>query len=83
MSLYRHVSKEDLLNLMTDTAWGDSPEPLADGENWRSGCPGGRGRCAPAPAPPWAVRIPINSLPILPHAVAWFGTPWPAWPVPA
>src|SRR5271154_2120266 len=30
MSLYRHVSaKEELLTLMVDAAWGDSPDPLA------------------------------------------------------
>src|SRR5579871_2501240 len=30
MSLYRHVSaKEELLRLMVDAAWGDSPGPLA------------------------------------------------------
>src|SRR6202046_2090148 len=38
MSLYRHVSaKEELLRLMVDAAWGDSPGPLAPGENWRPG----------------------------------------------
>jgi AcrR family transcriptional regulator len=38
MSLYRHVSsKEELLRLMVDAAWGDSPGPLAAGEDWRDG----------------------------------------------
>src|SRR6201994_3058517 len=38
MSLYRHVSsKEELIKLMVDTAWGDSPGPLAGGEDWRDG----------------------------------------------
>ena len=38
MSLYRHVSsKEELLRLMVDAAWGDSPGPLAAGESWRDG----------------------------------------------
>src|SRR5215831_13321951 len=33
MSLYRHVSaKEELLRLMVDATWGDSPGPLAPGE---------------------------------------------------
>jgi len=74
MSLYRHVSaKEELLDLMVDAALGDSPDPLADGEGWRSGL----SRWAWAMRAsirrhPWAIRIPLDSLPILPHAVAWF-----------
>jgi len=74
MSLYRHVSaKEELLNLMVDAAWGDAPDPLADGESWRSGL----SRWAWAMRAsirrrPWAIRIPLDSLPILPRAVAWF-----------
>ena len=74
MSLYRHVSaKEELLNLMVDAALGDSPDPLADGEGWRSGL----SRWAWAMRAsirrhPWAIRIPLNSLPIMPCAVAWF-----------
>ncbi len=74
MSLYRHVSaKEELLNLMVDAAWGDSPDPLAAGEGWRSGL----SRWAWAfraslRRHPWAVRLPLNSLPVMPRAVAWF-----------
>jgi AcrR family transcriptional regulator len=74
MSLYRHVSaKEGLLTLMVDAAWGESPDPLADGEGWRSGL----SRWAWAMRAsirrhPWAIRIPLDSLPILPRAVAWF-----------
>jgi AcrR family transcriptional regulator len=74
MSLYRHVSaKEELLTLMVDAAWGDSPDPLADGEGWRSGL----SRWAWAMRAsirrhPWAIRIPLDGLPIMPHAVAWF-----------
>ena len=38
MSLYRHVSaKEELLRLMVDAAWDDSPGSLLSGENWRAG----------------------------------------------
>jgi AcrR family transcriptional regulator len=74
MSLYRHVSaKEELLELMVDAAWGDSPGPLAPGEDWR----GGLSRWAwalraGARRHPWVVRIPISGLPIMPREVAWF-----------
>src|SRR5260370_42469779 len=38
MSLYRHVSaKDELLRLMVDAAWGDSPGPPPPGERWRAG----------------------------------------------
>jgi AcrR family transcriptional regulator len=74
MSLYRHVSaKEELLTLMVDAAWGDSPAPRAPGEGWRDGL----SRWAWAMRAgirqhPWVVRVPLNSLPIMPHEVAWF-----------
>ena len=74
MSLYRHVSaKEELLGLMVDTAWGDSPGPLAPGEGWRSGLSRWAWALrAGARRHPWAVRIPISGLPIMPREVAWF-----------
>ena len=74
MSLYRHVSsKEELLRLMVDAAWGDSPGPLAPGESWRDGL--SRWAWAMrfwAHRHPWVVRIPISGLPILPREIAWF-----------
>src|SRR5580698_4774386 len=74
MSLYRHVSaKEELLTLMVDAAWGDSPDPLADGEGWRSGlCRWAWAMRASIKRHPWAIRIPLDGLPIMPHAVTWF-----------
>jgi AcrR family transcriptional regulator len=74
MSLYRHVSaKEELLRLMVDAAWGDSPGPLAPGENWRAGLSRWAWALrAGARRHPWVVRIPISGLPILPREIAWF-----------
>src|ERR1700683_805489 len=74
MSLYRHVSsKEELLTLMVDAAWGDSPPLRAPDEGWRAGL----SRWAwtmrtQIRRHPWAVRIPLHSLPIMPREVAWF-----------
>ena len=74
MSLYRHVSaKEELLRLMVDAAWGDSPGPPTPGEGWRAGL--SRWAWAlrdSAKRHPWVVRIPLNSLPIMPREVDWF-----------
>src|SRR6201996_9033153 len=74
MSLYRHVSsKEELLRLMVDAAWGDSPGPLAGGEDWRDGLARWAWSMrANARAHPWVVRIPISGLPIMPREIAWF-----------
>ena len=74
MSLYRHVSgKEQLLELMGDAAWGTPPPPPAPGQSWREGL----SRWAwtmrgAATRHPWAARLPITSLPVLPNQVAWF-----------
>jgi AcrR family transcriptional regulator len=74
MSLYRHVSaKEELLKLMVDAAWGDSPGALAPGVSWRTGLTRWAWAMrASTRRHPWAVRIPINGLPVMPHGVAWF-----------
>ena len=74
MSLYRHVaSKEELIRLMVDAAWGDSPGPLSSGENWRAGL--SRWAWAMRAAlrrHAWAAHIPITGLPIMPREIAWF-----------
>ena len=74
MSLYRHVSgKEELLDLMVDAAWGDPPGAPAAGEDWRTGLARWAWALrARARRHPWAVRIPLNGLPVMPHEVAWF-----------
>ena len=74
MSLYRHLStKEELLTLMVDAAWGDPPSPAAPGEGWRAGLSRWAWAMrASARRHPWVVRIPLNGLPIMPHEVAWF-----------
>src|SRR5580704_13936142 len=74
MSLYRHVaSKEELIKLMLDAAWGDSPGPLLADEGWRDGL--SRWAWAMRAAlrrHPWAAHLPISGLPIMPHEIAWF-----------
>jgi AcrR family transcriptional regulator len=84
MSLYRHVAgKDELRTLMVDAAWGAPPDgalsdgALSDGagagEGWRAGL--ARWAWAlrtGARRHPWVVRIPLNSLPILPNEVGWF-----------
>jgi len=74
MSLYRHVSsKDELVRLMVDAAWGDSPGPALAGEDWRAGLSRWAwGFRAALRRHPWAGRIPISGLPIMPREIAWF-----------
>ena len=76
MSLYRHVSsKEELLTLMVDAAWGPGPDAPGPGlgEGWRAGLSRWAWALrAGARRHPWVVRIPLNGLPIMPNEVAWF-----------
>jgi hypothetical protein len=84
MSLYRHVSaKEELLRLMVDAAWGDSPGLPAPGEGWRAGLSRWAWALrAGAKRHPWVVRIPLNSLPIMPARSPGSSTRWPACGTP-
>src|SRR5580698_2570438 len=74
MSLYRHVaSKDQLIDLMVDAAWGTMSSAATAGEGWRAGL----SRYAwemrqAARRHPWVVRVPLRSLPIMPNEVAWF-----------
>jgi len=74
MSLYRHVaSKDELIDLMVDAAWGVMSTAVPADEDWRAGLT----RCAwemrrAAQRHPWAVRVPLRSLPVLPNQIAWF-----------
>ncbi len=74
MSLYRHVSsKEELVRLMVDAAWGDSPGPALSEEGWRAGLSRWAwGFRAALQRHPWAGRLPISGLPIMPREIAWF-----------
>lgn len=73
MSLYRHIgSKDELMDLMGDAAFGPPPESLGAVGEWR---PALR-RWAEAQLVvhrrhPWLIQLPISGPPRGPHAVAW------------
>lgn len=73
MALYRYVaSKDELLTLMVDAAYGPPPEVLP-GEGWREGL----SRWAWAERAvlqrhPWILVVPIGGPPITPNGVGWF-----------
>jgi AcrR family transcriptional regulator len=72
MSLYRHVaSKDDLLELMTDTAWGPPPDSASG--TWRDKLAAwARAMRGSMYRHPWALRVPVSGLPVYPNNVAWF-----------
>ena len=74
MSLYRYVSsKDELLVLMEDTAYGMPPEgPAPEEEGWRAALAHwARSHRAVLYRNLWMLRIPISTPPITPHSVAW------------
>ncbi|HVN12872.1 MAG TPA: TetR/AcrR family transcriptional regulator [Kineosporiaceae bacterium] len=73
MGLYRYVaSKDDLVLLMVDAAWGPPPAQRRQGETWRQGLERWawtqRERLN---AHPWVLAIPISALPSTPNEVGW------------
>jgi AcrR family transcriptional regulator len=80
MSLYRYVNaKDELVKLMIDAAWGPppaSPSPFtaaARGAGWRAALSAWAwGMRTAFRRHPWAARVPISGLPVMPNEVAWF-----------
>jgi AcrR family transcriptional regulator len=73
MSLYRYVNaKDELVKLMIDKAWGPPPEDAPD-DGWRAGMSRWAwGMRTALQRHPWAARVPISGLPVMPNEVAWF-----------
>lgn len=73
MSLYRYVpSKDDLLELMFDSAVGQPPSDLVSGGRWRTGlAEWARLQKEFHRSRPWAVELPISGPPMGPNNLAW------------
>lgn len=73
MSLYRHIgSKDELIALMSDAAFGPTPESGPGDEPWRPALGRwARDQFAVFERHPWLVQIPISGPPRGPHAVGW------------
>ncbi|GAB4584294.1 TetR/AcrR family transcriptional regulator [Nocardia sp. IFM 10818] len=73
MSLYRHIgSKDELVDLMADAAFGSPPEPAAADPEWRAALR----EWALAVSTvyrhhPWLAHLPISGPPRGPNAIAW------------
>lgn len=74
MSLYRYVgSKDELLDLMVDEAFGPPPPTPDPGQGWRNGLSTWAWAArASYYRNAWSLHIPIRGMPITPNQVAWF-----------
>jgi AcrR family transcriptional regulator len=73
MSLYRYVaSKDDLLTLMSDAAYGEPPDDLGHTDDWRFELTRWAERTLERyRAHPWVCDIPIYTAPAVPRQLAW------------
>ncbi|MEZ0094620.1 TetR/AcrR family transcriptional regulator [Streptacidiphilus sp. EB129] len=73
MSLYRYVStKDDLLTLMLDTAYGQPDPPPAEPGGWRAELAHwASGQRIALYANPWALHIPLSGPPATPNQIVW------------
>ncbi|HEX6352601.1 TetR/AcrR family transcriptional regulator [Actinophytocola sp.] len=72
-ALYRYVSsKDELLVLVADTAWGPPPDSVAEATSWRDAAAVwtraviGRYR-----ERPWLLDIPVHGAPVTPNLLRW------------
>ncbi|MEW2385238.1 TetR/AcrR family transcriptional regulator C-terminal domain-containing protein [Micromonospora sp. NPDC047707] len=73
MSLYRYVStKNDLVDLMVDAAYGEPPSPRGSDEGWRPALARwAEANVAAIRRRPWLRHVPISGPPIRPNQVHW------------
>ncbi|WP_141576716.1 TetR/AcrR family transcriptional regulator [Actinomadura sp. WMMA1423] len=73
MALYRYVgSKDELLILMTDSAYGPPPPAAEPREGWRAALSAwARALMDALRAHPWVLRVPVDGYPAAPNQLAW------------
>ncbi len=73
MSLYRYVdSKDELLAVVLDEAYGPCPHDVGTGSTWRARVDSwARSIAAGLAARPWIVDIPLSAPPATPNVLGW------------
>lgn len=73
MSLYRYVdTKDDLLQVMLDVAYGPAPAPPGPGGSWREEATAwAHALLECCLRHPWVVEVRMSSPPLTPNSVAW------------
>lgn len=74
MSLYRYVKgKDELLALMVDAVFVETPSPRGAREGWRAALARWAGaHLAALQRHSWTLRVPLSGPPIMPNQVLWF-----------
>lgn len=72
-ALYRYVnSKDELLVLVNDTAWGPPPDAVRTATHWRDGAGAWtRAVVDRFRARPWLLDIPVRGAPVTPNLCRW------------
>jgi AcrR family transcriptional regulator len=72
-ALYRYVSsKEELLVLLADLAWGPAPESLSREDDWRAAATGWvHAALDRFRAHPWLLDLPVRGAPVTPNLLGW------------
>lgn len=72
-ALYRYVrNKDELVALMTDTAWGPPPARISRTRNWRTGATAWTEEMiARMAAHPCLLDLPVTGPPVMPNVLRW------------
>jgi AcrR family transcriptional regulator len=75
-ALYRYIgSKDELLVLLRDAAWGAPPESIRRGTNWRDAATAWtRAAIDRYLARPWLFDLPVPGAPMTPNLLRWLET---------
>ncbi|WBQ07293.1 TetR/AcrR family transcriptional regulator [Kribbella sp. CA-293567] len=74
--LYRYVSsKDELIVLVTEQAWGRAPEHVLAAPGWRAGCRAWvKAQVDRYAERPWLLEVPIRGAPVTPNLLHWLET---------
>ena len=72
-AIYRYVrSRDELLVLLADAAWGPVPAQVADARDWRAGATAWtQGMVDRCDVHPWLCDLPIRGAPVTPNLLGW------------
>jgi AcrR family transcriptional regulator len=72
-ALYRYVrSKDELVVLMVDAAWGPPPAKIGRTRTWRTGAAAWtRGMIDQLAVHPWILDMPVQGAPLTPNTLRW------------
>jgi AcrR family transcriptional regulator len=75
-AMYRYVSsKDELIVLVAETAWGRAPEYILEAPGWREGARAWvKAQVDRYAERPWLLEVPIRGAPVTPNLLHWIET---------